>query len=406
MVSTERRIIAACLKSREAFEKITRLVETDKLNPYSTYLLDLADKYYKRDPNATGIEKDYVVERVGIDFDNPKKGEVYKGFADECFAVDVSALNLAEIIREAKEKKASSNLAQTLVNSYDRNRLLAEVDDFKELLVDGISLEGRDTIEVFNNVSVEEINAKVLDPQSRIKLLSNRMVDALNGGVIRGHCIWLFARPETGKSALAITISATLAKQGLKVAYFENEDPIRATIERAQGCCSRMPSVDRLRDPKAAQAVLDAQGYKNIDFVQLTPGRVEEIDQYCVDHKPDAIMVNQFRNLLTKAENRTNQLESICLGLRRMAQRRDIVVFGVTQCGDSGTDKLVLEMGDIDGSNTGVPGQGDVIIGVGMNKEYEKDHLRMISLCKNKTGGGHQFFKMKIDEKISRYEDV
>ncbi len=92
--------------------------------------------------------------------------------------------------------------------------------------------------------------------------------------------------------------------------------------------------------------------------------------------------------------------------MRNLAKKNDILVIGVTQAGDSGTNKLRLEMGDIDFSNTGMPAQMDLIIGVGSNEEYDSKSWRMISLPKNKLSGEHLYFPVMVDTKTSKVTSI
>ena len=43
-------------------------------------------------------------------------------------------------------------------------------------------------------------------------------------------------------------------------------------------------------------------------------------------------------------------------------------------------------MGDVDSSNTGIPGAADLMIGVGVTDALEKAGQRLLSLPKNKLG--------------------
>jgi hypothetical protein len=407
-MSTEKRIVASCLKSREAFDKIRIAVDLSKMTVYSSYLIDIIEEYYSRDKDAKSIDRDFLLEKIAASFvDHPKKAALYAEHAKECIGLDVSALNIAELILETKTRESAAELIQILADT-DRSKqdLLTEIDRHKTLLgyASGPS-EGRDS-EILHNVSVKEINSTVLDKDGRVKILSKTLTDALDGGLMPGNTVWIYGRPEVGKTALFLSCARTFVKQGLDGIIFENEDPLRSDVERFQGCLTGMPRLDRLRDPDAAEKVLEAQGYGRARFIALTPGSVEQIDDYCREFKPKWIVVNQLRNLRTKAENRTNQLEAIASGLRTVAKARSLILLGVTQAGDSGTNKLVLEIGDVDSSNTGVPAQADVMIGIGMNPEFEKAGHRMIALPKNKLSGQHLFFPMKLNPQTSRYEDL
>ena len=66
----------------------------------------------------------------------------------------------------------------------------------------------------------------------------------------------------------------------------------------------------------------------------------------------------------------------------------------------------MLDGGDIDFSNVGIPAQADLLIGIGCNAEYEQQGLRMLTLIKNKIGAVEDHFPAKIVKALSRYVSV
>lgn len=56
-------------------------------------------------------------------------------------------------------------------------------------------------------------------------------------------------------------------------------------------------------------------------------------------------------------------------------------------------------------SNIGVQGQADVMIGVGMDKNYESKGLRWLNVVKNKASGLHAGCRVKLNWPISKLED-
>ena len=59
-------------------------------------------------------------------------------------------------------------------------------------------------------------------------------------------------------------------------------------------------------------------------------------------------------------------------------------------------------MGDVDNSNTGIPAQADVMIGIGATSEDESQGRRVLSLPKNKRSGNHEYFAVNVDPQLSR----
>ena len=98
----------------------------------------------------------------------------------------------------------------------------------------------------------------------------------------------------------------------------------------------------------------------------------------------------------------TQQLEKAATEARNLAKSRRVLVVSVTQAGDSATGKAVLGRGDVDSSNVGIPGQVDLMIGVGATSEQEKNNVRVLSFPKNKLSGRHEHFMINIDPLTSR----
>ena len=145
-----------------------------------------------------------------------------------------------------------------------------------------------------------------------------------------------------------------------------------------------------------------AQGYENATFVGLSPGTLYEVESLVRKYEPDILVIDQMRNIRANTENNTQRLEVVAQELRNIGRRHKCVVVAMTQVGDSGRNQKILNDGDIDGSNTGIPGACDVIVMVGSDESYDVRNLRMVTLAKNKRGGIHDSFTVTIDPKLSR----
>lgn len=405
---TIQRIIAASIKSRSAYEKIKDHIDRKIIPTYAEFVLDLVNDYYKTDSEAKTVDIEYIRDRIKNDIDGAGKQNVYTEFANQCNSLEVSAVNVAVLLLDYKRKEKAAKLAQIVLNpTSDSATQLEALDRYRELL-ERLDTGGTDSddSEVLHGVSINDINATVLSAEGKIKLISPEFTKNIDGGLMGGHHVIVFARPETGKTAFVLTAMRSLVKQKLPGIYFGNEDPLRSIVERFQGCLTGMARLQRLSDPDAAQQVLTTQGYEHARFVGLAPGSCEQIEAHIKKHSARWIVVDQLRNLRTRAENRTNQLEIIATELRNIAKRHNCVVISVTQAGDSGSNKAVLDMGDIDGSNTGIPAQADVLVGIGLTDSLDERGERMIAFCKNKLYGQHTHFSMKLNKQISKLEDL
>jgi hypothetical protein len=143
-------------------------------------------------------------------------------------------------------------------------------------------------------------------------------------------------------------------------------------------------------------------GLDNIMLVGLSPGTPRRIEEYIKKYRPRWIIIDQLRNIAMKSDGRVNQLEAAATFAREMAKKYNCVVISVTQAGDSASNKEVLDMGDVDFSNTGIPAQADVMIGMGVNASLDSQNIRILALPKNKIGGVHDSFAVRINPFISR----
>ncbi len=62
----------------------------------------------------------------------------------------------------------------------------------------------------------------------------------------------------------------------------------------------------------------------------------------------------------------------------------------------------MLDLGDVDYSNTGIPAQADVMIGLGAtNRNVQRGEI-VISLPKNKVSGKHEYFAVLVEPTLSQ----
>ncbi len=134
----------------------------------------------------------------------------------------------------------------------------------------------------------------------------------------------------------------------------------------------------------------------------LAPGTPREITKELEQHRPDVLVLDQLRNLDMKNDHFTQALEAAAKQARAWAKRYDCVVVSVTQAGDSASGKSVLDLGDVDSSNTGIPATADVMLGIGATENHTARGEVVFSLPKNKVSGRHEFFSVQTHPMLSK----
>lgn len=376
----ETKVIAAFLQSRRDFDLVLPHLDRSEWSPMGDAVLELIEKYYDRDDSAEHVDLELLGSAIKRRFnDVPRHLEQARSFLEEVQADKTSAANVVSEVLEHARSKVRLRLADALIQQDDErtNELLAEYNE-----VAGKVTLGNDVEEEYQGVELETL-ANRFDEQGSWTLVPRELAVRIKGGLRPGHHVVVGARPERGKTLFGVATTAGLAMQGAKVLYVCNEDPVPDIIVRLICNLSGMTEEQCFADPDKAMEKARERGYENVVFAGLSPGTPYDIEALCRRHDPDAVIVDQMRNLRMKSENNTQRLEQVAQELRNIARRCECVVISMTQVGDSGRDKQFLDDGDIDGSNTGIPGACDVILLIGSDADYETRDLRRFNLAKN-----------------------
>lgn len=404
----EQPLLAASLRSRQDYDLIREYVDL-KLSTYSKLfqiVMSKVGEYYARDGTAQFVLPEVLLTQIAESLRNVKHVERIQELVSEALASTGSDVNVRAAILLAKQQEVGDKLSQAVsgASGGDVDALLAELQELRAMTsLDDLAEQG---LEVYHDLELEHLIASEFDPTSLIKVYPSSFNERLDGGAKRGHHITVFGRPEAFKSGFCINANCGFARQGFKSLYFINEDRPQDIILRHVSNLSGMNKRQIQADPKQAQALANANGFQNIIVVSCSPGTPAMIEEYCDKYQPDAIIIDQLRNLKVKADNRVNQLEYAATAARTIGKKCNVLVVSVTQAGDSGSNKAVLEMGDIDSSNTGIPAQADVLAGIGVDAVLEAENRRSISLPKNKISGRHEAFPVNIIPSLSRMTSV
>lgn len=391
----EQKLIAACIQSREAFDEVLSTQIDEDFTDQAKVLWKLVKSYYGADPEAAFVDVDILKSIIGRE--QPKHKELFVDYLDALQGVSVS-----NVLKEALEVKLDAvrhRLAQELTAGRD-----AKVDDLLEQynrLKLGELVEEHGKAEVFVGTSVQSIMEDT-DIANRIGVLPSSLNNQIKGGVLRQHHIVVFAPTEMGKSLFGLNMAYGFVKQGLKVLYCGNEDPAKDMINRFLWRASGLTEEEMRKDPEEAEAIAISKGYHNFIFAEMAPGSPREIEDLIVEYTPDILMVDQIRNLDMGEVNKVLQLEAAAAFMRRMGKKYNLVPVSFTQAADSATGKLLLNRGDIDFSNIGIPGTADLLIGIGATEDMEMRGERMISFIKNKVSGHKLPLKVWFDPYLTK----
>ena len=402
----EKQTLSLALRSRADYELIAQHLQPKRWSRESQIVWGFIEDYYKRDRGASHVDRAVLGEIIQGSVNNDKHVDKFLAVVDEAAGIDVSGANIREAVLLAKRDELAQALAMAIANGKKHDDLLEEYNNV--LNTESLEDQSDSGIEVYTAEDMEALLRDEIDPGSRLPVYPRALGDRLGGGLRGSDKLTLIARPEMGKTALILTIVCGFARAGYKGIIFNNEERIQRLYIRAISCITGLTGAEVRNDINRAMALAMERGFGNIRFVSMSPGNPRQIAAE-LDRMPEArwYVVDQLRNLAMKSDNKVNQLEDAARNVRDIGKARDLVVIDVTQAGDSASGKSVLDMGDVDNSNTGIPGACDVLLGVGANEQQMEQGIRVLTLIKNKVGeGNHENFPTRINPYISKYVSI
>lgn len=370
----ENKIISCFISSREAFDRLIPIIkETSAFSPFAEKVVGYIGEFYSNDPAAKSVDLDVLRQRLVVD--NPKKDFLVEEFLS-MLPKDFSVENVVSLYEELYRDNIRMQLIHSLNNKDDEKteKLMEELQTF--------SVEEKEE-SVFNATPIEELNEHFTG-RNLIPIYPTALSDSLGGGVPRQSQLCIMARPDVGKSVAAINMAVGAAEKGFKVLYIGNEDPAPKMVLRILSRFLRQPEAEIRKSPKKSYEEAMKRGYGNVFFLEMHPGNYAELRKAIEKYTPDVVVLDQIRNMHFKAESMTMNLEAGVIACRNLAKEFNHVSIVVTQAGDSASNKLVLEMNDVEWSNTGVAAQMDLMVGVGQNPDLKERGLVVLSFPKNK----------------------
>ena len=391
----EAKFLAAIVQDRNHLDVIGDHDVSGSLSDKGKLIFEEIKEYYAHDSNTPSVDLEVLGNRLARKY--PKHAEILRAVLGQ-FSEPVSGINVLIEVVELEKEAIKEKLIAALAGGKEAH-VNSLIKKWQELAVP----VGEQGASVYNGLSLDEL-LTTTEGAGRLLLEPVSLANQLHGGPLRGHNTIIFARPDVGKTAAAITVAASALKQEKRVLYCGNEDPAEMTIERLIANLTDIPLSKLPTNPSRIMERAKSLGYDNFYFVELYPGSVAEIEKHVKQLEPDVLIVDQMRNLRDQDTNRVIQLDSVARGLRNIGKKYKLYNFSLTQAGDSASNKLYLEMGDCDFSNTGVPGAADCMIGIGATREYLESGHRMLSFPKNKIGGpdGKDPIRVTIDIQKSK----
>ena len=397
-MTDELHFLAAGLKSRKAYSDIADYIEGDIFSPQGLQAWKCIGTFYELDPELPAVDRAAFRSRLLKNLE----GHQVESMADYVALMpdNVSVNNVLYDLLTHKKNQLGMKIAKSLVSNSPPPQ--EEIDRLFESYRD-LTFSAQGAVDWVDFDNLQEHVSR----ENAIPIAPKKLNDRLRGGAIAGDHLLVFGRPEVGKSLFVINIAAKAIKQGYKVLYLGNEEPIYRTVMRI--ICNLTGATYSQFDerPKEAVAAARKAGLNNLFAYHMTPGNLQEVELLVRDAKPDLVFIDQLSGLDHGESNEVTRLLKLARGFRSMAAKYEFVAVSVVQAGTKSEKAgeepgAYLNMGDVYGSRTGIPAMCDLMVGVGVNDDFRAMGQRIITLPKNKLGGDHGSFVVAYDEDRSR----
>lgn len=391
----ETTILQAMLNNRSAYDLFERIGDRDSFSPLGRSVAGAIDEYYRRDSDARSCSFELIEAQLLGRITNPKHEQPIKDFLRSLSGTVSSSANVESHIREVHQRAVGSKLSLALANGAPADEVRKLIQAYDASGSVGVTASGErgvlvDVLDTSDLTNGEEGNVDY------IRLWPKQLNDRIEGGALRGHHVLVFARPETGKTLFAINLVAGFLHQKLAVLYVGNEEPVADIRDRIRGRLLKTTKA-AIRGDRASAATRLAQA--DIGTVRITEGTtfagVRSLLSNVRERQEkgwDVVIFDQVRNMRIKSDSRTAELEAAGIEARAIAKEFNVLVVSITQAGDSASNKVYLDMSDVDSSKTGIPASADLMIGIGSDEAMRLAGLLGVSLPKNKLSGNHERF--------------
>ncbi len=321
----------------------------------------------------------------------------------------------------------SNEAADSILNQFNRRKLALKLSEEAYKVGTGLSdvaalsqyfekLQGKDDHKSqFESVEIDLDT--VLDGAIRDQGLRWRL-NCLNkaiGSLRVGDFGYIFARPETGKTAfLASEFSNMLRQSNRPLIWFNNEEQDKKVILRIYMSYfgvtleKLMSNVPRYK----AQFLEETKG--RFKFFGIERCNKKDTDAILKEFTPELVVYDQ----LDKWKGFDADRDDLRLGTIYQWARENSKLYGagigVSQADGSAEGIKWLTMEHCANAKTSKQAEADWILGIGKTHNQAEEYVRFLSICKNKLLGDsdsrpelrHGRFETIIQPEIMRYKDV
>jgi len=347
-------------------------------------------KYYSEYEDRDTIHIDEIESFFSHQNPGLKNPEGYKILFTQLREIKIDNLDLINDI--------FTNVLETFYCSQIAQESIAQVEGQKRTVMDSIEQlatkfredagKVNDIEDEFCNLSLEELIEEEVTGGTpwHLKFL-NETLGLLKQGTL-GH---VFARPNAGKTSLAINIACNaaarfeLAKTDDTVLYLGNEEKIDSLKLRAYTAYANKPVSWVANNIGQAKALWEKLGGNRIKMADGVI-HIAQVERYLKHVQPTVTIIDQGAKvgIYNRDVTGVERLQQLYNMLRNKAKDHNTAMISLGQASNDAENKKWLKLNMLDGSKVGVPGELDWALGIGFIEG--EDGIRYLNIAKKKRG--------------------
>lgn len=261
---------------------------------------------------------------------------------------------------------------------------------------------------------------EILNTGVKMKGLRWRL-DCLNkslGSLRKGDFMFLFARPETGKTSF-LASEATYMAQQLKddsgpILWVNFEEQGKKVKLRCYQASLNATLVKLLQNPGEARKRYQENTKDKIRIFDSATAYKARIEALCEQEKPSLLIIDPIDKVQGFMADREDLVMGAVYQWARELAKRYCPVIGTSQASGEAEGEKYLHMGHVSNARTAKQAEADAILGIGKTHDLGFEKVRYFNISKNKLLGDedtdpslrHGRFEVLLQADTARYEDI
>ena len=376
-------------------------------------LFNLINSYYK-DYEVNSISKDDLISYYEIKYPKAKERNMHLELIKSAFALEVSS----DLVKISLDQLLEKHTATTIVN-----KLIPVMEGEKYEVLETIRSDIDSFIDLLHNppdslvvpepcrlTTQELIEQEIMDDGIPWHI---RSVTNIVNGIRRKTLGLIYAFVDSGKTSFAFGACSAFAQHLVgdqNICYAGNEeDAPRMRLRFIQALLNKTRSQIACDGEEADRMAID-RGLNRVNiFDSITTG--EQIQYIIKEYQPTILFIDQATDVEIDTRRKregVDYLKALFKWYRRLANKHDCAIVGVSQGVGLAENTQWLKLSDIYGSRVAIQGALDYAIGIGRKiDDPVSEDLRFINIPKNKLHDGEGGkFVVNFQRQICKWEEV